>query len=108
MDGKRRTDDDQMIFDGEMRLSTRVSSPSTPDCRRSICLEGSRMKLRCHGVLVRSIELMLTVGCLAGFGPAPAVARAGEPLLQIEVDARDLPRKLLHTSLRIPCEAGAL
>ena len=66
------------------------------------------MRLRCHGVLVRSIKLMLTVGCLAGFGPAPVVARPTEPLLQIEVDARDLPRKLLHTSLRIPCEPGVL
>ena len=66
------------------------------------------MRLRSHGILVRSIVLTLTVGCLAGLGLAPTVARATEPLLQIEVDARDLPRKLLHTNLRIPCEPGAL
>ncbi len=35
-------------------------------------------------------------------------ARARESELRIEVDARDLPRRLLHTSLRIPCKPGPL
>jgi len=35
-------------------------------------------------------------------------ARAAESVLRIEVDARDLPRRLLHTNLRIACEPGPL
>jgi predicted metalloprotease with PDZ domain len=31
-----------------------------------------------------------------------------EPTLRIEVDARDLPRRLLHSSIRISCEPGRL
>ncbi len=34
--------------------------------------------------------------------------RAAESELRIEVDARDLPRRLLHTSLRVACEPGPL
>ncbi len=37
------------------------------------------------------------------------LARAdGGPTLKIEVDARDLPRRLLHTQIQIPCHAGKL
>jgi predicted metalloprotease with PDZ domain len=42
--------------------------------------------------------------CLA-VGPATA---ADAPALNVQVDARDLPRKLLHTTLDIPCQAGSL
>jgi predicted metalloprotease with PDZ domain len=36
-------------------------------------------------------------------------AEAGSgPTLQIEVDARDLPRRLLHTRIVVPCQAGKL
>jgi predicted metalloprotease with PDZ domain len=38
-------------------------------------------------------------------GPAAA---AESPALAVEVDARELPRKLLHTALDIPCQAGPL
>jgi predicted metalloprotease with PDZ domain len=31
-----------------------------------------------------------------------------ETSLRIEVDARDLPRRLLHTTIRVPCEPGKL
>jgi predicted metalloprotease with PDZ domain len=30
------------------------------------------------------------------------------PTLSLEVDARDLPRRLLHADLRVPCQAGKL
>jgi predicted metalloprotease with PDZ domain len=33
---------------------------------------------------------------------------AAETSLHIEVDARDLPRRLLHTTIRVPCEPGRL
>jgi predicted metalloprotease with PDZ domain len=36
----------------------------------------------------------------------PAIA--DDPTLQIEVDARDLPRRLLHTRIQMPCQAGKL
>jgi predicted metalloprotease with PDZ domain len=35
-------------------------------------------------------------------------AIAAAPTLQIEVDARDLPRRLLHTRIEMPCEPGKL
>jgi predicted metalloprotease with PDZ domain len=38
---------------------------------------------------------------------APGELAAG-PTLRIEVDARDLPRRLLHTRLHVPCEPGAM
>jgi predicted metalloprotease with PDZ domain len=39
--------------------------------------------------------------------PASAVAGSA-PTLQVEVDARDLPRRLLHTRLSVPCQPGKL
>jgi predicted metalloprotease with PDZ domain len=35
-------------------------------------------------------------------------ACAAGPALQIEVDARDLPRRLLHTRIRVPCRPGTM
>jgi predicted metalloprotease with PDZ domain len=38
-----------------------------------------------------------------------AIAKSGSgPTLQIEVDARDLPRHLLHARIVVPCESGTL
>jgi len=37
-----------------------------------------------------------------------SAAAADAPVVAIEVDARDLPRKLLHTILDIPCQPGPL
>jgi predicted metalloprotease with PDZ domain len=45
---------------------------------------------------------------LMGFCVLLTTARAAESELWIEVDARELPRRLLHTSLRIACEPGLL
>jgi predicted metalloprotease with PDZ domain len=39
---------------------------------------------------------------------ARPAAATGVPALAIEVDARDLPRKLLHTTLHVPCRPGTL
>ena len=44
---------------------------------------------------------------LLTFGTSPGRV-AAETTLRIEVDARDLPRRLLHTTIRIPCEPGPL
>ena len=57
VDGKRRTDDDWMIFCWRVETSMRLTNPSTSDCRRSICLEGSRMRFRSHGILLRTTML---------------------------------------------------
>ncbi len=44
-------------------------------------------------------------GCLLGTG----AAIAGEgPTLRLEVDARDLPRHLVHSRITIPCRSGKL
>jgi Peptidase M61 N-terminal domain len=44
---------------------------------------------------------------LIGAGAAAAKTIVG-PTLQIEVDARDLPRRLLHTLIHVPCRPGKL
>jgi predicted metalloprotease with PDZ domain len=42
-------------------------------------------------------------------GCANPSARAGSgPTLQVEVDARDLPRRLLHTRIHVPCTPGKI
>src|SRR5262245_63652561 len=45
------------------------------------------------------------VGLCLAVGPAAA---ADAPAVAVEVDARELPRKLLHTTLDIPCKPGPL
>ncbi len=45
---------------------------------------------------------------IRGLGRSPR-ARAGEgTTLQLEVDARDLPRRLMHTRIEVPCRPGKL
>lgn len=39
---------------------------------------------------------------------APSVLAGPGPTLQIEVDARDLPRRLLHSRIHVPCQPGKL
>jgi predicted metalloprotease with PDZ domain len=45
---------------------------------------------------------------LPGLGSVPAVLADSGPTLEIEIDARDLPRRLLHSRIQIPCEPGKL
>src|SRR5438093_357967 len=48
------------------------------------------------------------LGALSGPGAIP-LAIAGEmPALDLVVDARDLPRRLLHTRMEVPCRPGKL
>jgi hypothetical protein len=56
----------------------------------------------------RSAALIILVCWLFGSRLILTAAGAAESTLRIEVDARDLPRRLLHTSLRIACEPGPL
>jgi hypothetical protein len=56
----------------------------------------------------RFAALLMFVCWLTGSCVLLTTARAAESVLRIEVDARDLPRRLLHTSLRIACEPGPL
>ena len=39
---------------------------------------------------------------------APSVVAGSGPTLLIEVDAHDLPRRLLHTRIHVPCQPGKL
>ena len=49
---------------------------------------------------------LLCLGWMSGAAPR---AHAGSaPTLEIEVDARDLPRRLLHTRITVPCKPGKL
>src|SRR5437762_8344765 len=49
---------------------------------------------------------LLALGLLMTLAPA-AVAQPVRPI-EIEVDARDLPRKIVHTKMTIPCDSGKL
>ncbi len=45
---------------------------------------------------------------LPGAGWIPDAMASVGPTLEIEVDARDLPRRLLHSRIQIPCQPGTL
>jgi predicted metalloprotease with PDZ domain len=53
------------------------------------------------------LRMALSIWVLAAGLVEPARADAG-PALKIEVDARDLPRRLLHTRMQVPCKPGKL
>ena len=52
--------------------------------------------------------LLMFVSWATGFGVTLTTARAAESEMQIEVDARELPRRLLHTTQRVACQPGPL
>ena len=54
--------------------------------------------------LVSTWLLSLVWICLAN----PSAQAGSGPTLQVEVDARDLPRRLLHTRIHVPCKPGKL
>ena len=58
----------------------------------------------CPRVIVLTWLLSLACICVAD---RRAIAGSG-PTLQVEVDARDLPRRLLHTRIHVPCKPGKL
>src|SRR5262245_45648533 len=52
--------------------------------------------------------LLISAWLLGGSGGLPC-AMAGEPTwLQLDVDARDLPRRLLHSRIEVNCRPGKL
>ncbi len=52
--------------------------------------------------------LFLSAGLIVTLGGLPG-ARAGEgPRLRLELDARDLPRRLMHSRIEVPCRPGKL
>ncbi len=56
-----------------------------------------------------SRRLLLITAWLLGGSAGLAGATAGEPVrLQLEVDARDLPRRLLHSRIEVTCRPGKL
>src|SRR5262245_23990776 len=56
----------------------------------------------------RSCSILTGCFILAGWASSVCAAADRIPTLQIEVDARDLPRRLLHSRLQVPCEQGPL
>src|SRR4051812_28141740 len=52
--------------------------------------------------------LLLWVGLLTGLGGIRGALAGEPPTLQLEVDARDLPRRLLHSRIEVPCRPGKL
>ncbi len=70
----------------------------TPHDRRTSKRLQSRRRL-----LVSISLVSLAWICLA----TPSAQAASGPTLQIEVDARDLPRRLLHTRIVVPCQSGS-
>lgn len=59
-------------------------------------------------VQFRLMAMALSLACVCSGGNVLAAPLAGKPTLDVEVDARDLPRHLLHTRIRIPCQPGKL
>jgi predicted metalloprotease with PDZ domain len=53
----------------------------------------------------RRLFVLALVAGLWGGGPARA---ADGPILRLDLDARDLPRHLVHTRIEVPCKAGKL
>ena len=60
-----------------------------------------------RGAVQLSVPAVLLVGLVTLSGPSFKVS-AAEATVQIDVDARELPRKLLHTKVAIPCLPGPL
>jgi predicted metalloprotease with PDZ domain len=68
-------------------------------------LHGPRDWQRLHALFrVSTVLLSLVLICVA----TPSVCAGSGPTLQVEVDARDLPRRLLHTRIYVPCKPGKL
>jgi predicted metalloprotease with PDZ domain len=70
-------------------------------------LQDRRASERLHSrpcLLVSTWLLSLVSICLAN----PSAQAGSDPTLQIEVDARDLPRRLLHARIVVPCQPGKL
>lgn len=59
--------------------------------------------------VLRLASITLLAGALAEWGSTlPCRAAEPAPKLRISVDARDLPRRLLHARITIPCKPGKL
>ncbi len=66
------------------------------------------MVFRESRTMKRSFAGFVALGWLLWLGwPQPLLAGSA-PTLKIEVDARDLPRRLVHSRIQVPCTAGKL
>ena len=64
------------------------------------------MVFRESRTMKRSFAGFVALGWLLWLGwPQPLLAGSA-PTLKIEVDARDLPRRLVHSRIQVPCPAG--
>ncbi len=55
-----------------------------------------------------AMAFLLAIASDFGCGQVLAAPPVSGPTLNVEVDARDLPRRLLHTRIAIPCQPGNL
>src|SRR5690348_12401261 len=51
--------------------------------------------------------VLVSLGFLS-LASGPLGAAPGGPTLQVDVDARELPRRLLHVQVTVPCQPGKL
>jgi predicted metalloprotease with PDZ domain len=56
----------------------------------------------------RSLTAAIALCWLSSTGWIQPVQAAPAPTLKIEIDARDLPRRLVHSKIQVPCEPGKL
>jgi len=54
------------------------------------------------------VLLLLVLSAASANVAAPRALAGAGPTLGIEVDARDLPRRLVHTRIQVPCQPGEL
>jgi predicted metalloprotease with PDZ domain len=52
--------------------------------------------------------LFISAGIIGTLGGLPGALAGEGPTLQLEVDARDLPRRLMHSRIEVPCRPGKL
>jgi predicted metalloprotease with PDZ domain len=57
---------------------------------------------------LRTLTVLLCLIGPIGWASSRPAAAADGPTLTVTVDARELPRHLLHTQLRVPCQPGKL
>lgn len=60
------------------------------------------------GMRYRAILLVLSGTFFLCWGSRVDCAEENGPIIQATVDARELSRRLLHTSLKVPCQSGKL
>src|SRR5262245_32853951 len=90
---------------GRYKTMPRPSSvPPTGFCHRGETQMAFRDSRAAKSLLA---GFVMQVGFL-GMALSQVAHASAAPTLKIDVDARDLPRRLLHSRIQIPCQPGTL